>query len=152
MGRTSAVNQFDGMRRCSMAGALKVLVVDDDPVTAELISVALECLDAACEWVDDGRRAIERLQGDLVDLVILDVQLPRVSGMEVLQAMRRDPFWASTPVVVVTNCDMEDIIVAALYADADDVLPKPINIAELRARVARRLRSTAPRLTPARAG
>ena len=120
---------------------VKVLVVDDDPVTAELIDVALEPLHADCELIADGRSAVQRLEGEPVDLVVLDVRLPRVSGMEVLQALRRDPMWMTTPVIVVTSCDVEDIVVAALYADADDVLPKPLNIAELRARVARRLRS-----------
>lgn len=118
-----------------------VLVIDDDPVTAELIDVALEPLNADCELIADGRSALRRLAGDPVDLVVLDVRLPRVSGMEVLQALRSDPMWMATPVIVVTSCDVEDIVVAALYADADDVLPKPLNIAELRARVARRLRS-----------
>jgi DNA-binding response OmpR family regulator len=121
---------------------VRILIVDDDPITAELIAIALEPLDATCELIDDGRCALDRLAGPPVDLVVLDVRLPRASGMEVLQALRRVPAWMSTPVIVVTSCDMEDMVVAALYADADDVLPKPLNIAELRARVARRLRSS----------
>jgi DNA-binding response OmpR family regulator len=153
MGHT-AVTGRDRDFRWTASGKprIKALVIDDDPVTAELIAVALEALDASCEWVGDGRRAMDRLEGEPVDLVILDVRLPRVSGMEVLQALRRDPFWMSTPVIVVTSCDLEDIVVAALHADADDVLAKPLNIAELRARVARRLRSSAPRRTAALAG
>jgi DNA-binding response OmpR family regulator len=131
---------------------VNVLVIDDDPVTAELIDIALEPISAFCELISDGRAAVQRLEGDPVDLVILDVRLPRVSGMEVLQALRRDPMWMTTPVIVVTGCDVEDIVVAALYADADDVLPKPINIAELRARVARRLRSSGQLTAAALAG
>jgi DNA-binding response OmpR family regulator len=131
---------------------VSVLVIDDDPVTAELIDVALEALHANCELISDGRSALERLEGDPVDLVVLDVRLPRVSGMEVLQALRRDPIWMTVPVIVVTACDVEDIVVAALYADADDVLPKPLNIAELRARVARRLRSSGQLMAAALAG
>jgi DNA-binding response OmpR family regulator len=129
------------MRKESHAGP-RVLVVDDDRVTAEVITIALEPLDAECEVVTDGRRALERLDGDVVDLVVLEIRLPRVSGMDVLAAMRRHPLWMSTPAIVVTNCDVEDIVVAALHADADDVLPKPLNIAELRARASRRLRSS----------
>ncbi len=121
---------------------LRVLVVDDDPVTAELIDVALEPFDARCELLGDGRDAIERLNGVPVDLVVLDVRLPRASGMDVLRALRSDALWMHTPVIIVTSCDVEDVIVAALYADADDVLPKPLNVAELRARVARRLRAS----------
>jgi DNA-binding response OmpR family regulator len=131
---------------------VSVLVIDDDPVTAELIDVALEALHANCELIGDGRSALERLEGEPVDLVVLDVRLPRVSGMEVLQALRRDPMWMTVPVIVVTACDVEDIVVAALYADADDVLSKPLNIAELRARVARRLRSSGQLLAAALAG
>jgi len=131
---------------------VEVVVIDDDSVTAELIDVALECMDARCELLADGRAALDRLDGPPADLVVLDVRLPRVSGMEVLRAMRQHPLWATTPVIVVTSCDMEDVIVAALYADADDVLPKPLNIAELRARVARRLRSRNPLATAALAG
>ena len=131
---------------------VNVLVIDDDPVTAELIEVALEPLSANCELISDGRTAVQRLEGLPVDLVVLDVRLPRVSGMEVLEALRRDPLWMTTPVIVVTACDVEDIVVAALYADADDVLPKPLNIAELRARVARRLRSSGQLAAAALAG
>ncbi|MEY2432462.1 MAG: hypothetical protein QOC92_2187 [Acidimicrobiaceae bacterium] len=131
---------------------VSVLVIDDDPVTAELIDVALEALHANCELISDGRSALERLEGDRVDLVVLDVRLPRVSGMEVLQALRRDPTWMTVPVIVVTACDVEDIVVAALYADADDVLPKPLNIAELRARAARRLRSSGQLMASALVG
>lgn len=124
------------------ASHLRVLVIDSDPVTAELMAVALEPLDAICELIHDGRSALERLEGSTVDLVLLEVRLPRVSGMEVLTALRRDPYWMSTPVIVVTDCNVEDVVVGALRADADDVLAKPLHIAELRARVARRLRST----------
>jgi DNA-binding response OmpR family regulator len=133
-------------------GGVSVLVIDDDPVTAELIEVALEPLSAHCELISDGRAALQRLESVPVDLVVLDVRLPRVSGMEVLQALRRDPMWMTTPVIVVTACDIEDIVVAALYADADDVLPKPLNIAELRARVARRLRSSGQLMAAALVG
>jgi DNA-binding response OmpR family regulator len=134
------------------AGGVTVLVIDEDPVTAELIELALEPLNACCELISDGRAALDRLEGVPADLVVLDVRLPRVSGMEVLQALRRDPLWMTTPVIVVTVCDVEDIVVAALYADADDVLPKPINIAELRARAARRLRSSGQLVAAAFAG
>jgi DNA-binding response OmpR family regulator len=144
------------MQQCDLrargAGAVHVLVIDDDPVTAELIDIALEPLSATCELIGDGRAALQRLDGEPVDLVVLDVRLPRVSGMEVLQALRRDPMWMATPVIVVTACDVEDIVVAALYADADDVLPKPLNIAELRARAARRLRSSGQLVAAALAG
>jgi DNA-binding response OmpR family regulator len=134
------------------ANRVKVLVIDDDPVTAELIDVALEALHANCELISDGRSALRRLEGDPVDLVVLEVRLPRVSGMKVLDALRRDPMWMAVPVVVVTECDLEDVVVAALHADADDVLAKPLNIAELRARVARRLRSSGQLMAAALAG
>jgi DNA-binding response OmpR family regulator len=123
-------------------GGVDVLVIDDDPVTAELIEVALEPLSASCELISDGRAALQRLESLPVDLVVLDVRLPRVSGMEVLQALRRDPMWMTTPVIVVTSCDVEDIVVAA----------KPLNIAEFRARAARRLRSSGQLVAAAIAG
>jgi DNA-binding response OmpR family regulator len=154
MGHTAFSNRGGAFENAIDLGEnrVNVLVIDDDPVTAELIDVALEALHANCELISDGRSALQRLEGDPVDLVVLDVRLPRVSGMEVLQALRRDPMWMTVPVIVVTACDVEDIVVAALYADADDVLPKPLNIAELRARVARRLRSSGQLMAAALAG
>jgi DNA-binding response OmpR family regulator len=128
------------------------LVIDHDRITAELVAIALEPLDATCEFITDGRAALDRLNGPPVDLVVLDARLPRVSGMDVLTTMRRDPAWMSTPVIVVTSCDVEDVVVAALHADADDVVPKPLNVAELRARAARRLRSNGQLIGAALAG
>jgi DNA-binding response OmpR family regulator len=154
MGHTEFINRGGAIPHTIELGEhrVNVLVIDDDPVTAELVEVALEALHANCELISDGRSALQRLEGDPVDLVVLDVRLPRVSGMEVLQALRRDLMWMTTPVIVVTACDVEDIVVAALYADADDVLPKPLNIAELRARAARRLRSSGQLMAAALAG
>src|SRR5581483_2649349 len=72
-----------------MGDRLDVLVVDADAVTAEIVGVALEAIGARCEWVRDGRSALDRLNGVPADLVMLDLRLPRVGGMDVLRAMRR---------------------------------------------------------------
>jgi two-component system cell cycle response regulator DivK len=85
-------------------------------------------LDIDAELITDGQRAIERLNGPVVDVVFLDLHLPHVSGMEILDQIRADTRWADTIVIVITA----DIVGANKAKDkANIVLQKPIDIPEI---------------------
>ncbi len=127
-----------------------ILVVEDDVFMASLLRFMLERQGAQVTVQGDGRAALEWLQADAqVDIVVLDLRLPQLSGMEVLGQMRKLPARLATPVLVLSALDTGSEVAAALDAGAGDYLTKPFNPEELLARL-RRLMPAAP--AAARAG
>ena len=106
------------------------LLIEDDSLLRESLSEVLEWeLDIEAELITDGQSAIERLIGPVVDYIFLDLHLPYISGLEILDQIRSDPKWADTIVIVMTA----DIIGATTTkTKADIVLEKPIDIMEIR--------------------
>jgi DNA-binding response OmpR family regulator len=126
-----------------MRARARILVVEDEPRLGELLRLYLEREGHAVTVVTDGRAAIAAVDGEPVDLVVLDLMLPGVSGEAVLTAIRER---GDTPVLIASakRSDVERI--AGLRMGADDYLAKPFNPHELTARVAavlRRSRGTA---------
>lgn len=129
------------------AATRRILVVEDDTGTRTLIRAAL--VGAGYEVLEsgDGEDALNRLGRDDagIDLVTLDLNMPRLGGMEVLEAMRSNPTTAHIPVVVATHSDDEASELALLSAGADDYMVKPVNPARLVSRIAAVLRRQAYR-------
>jgi two-component system alkaline phosphatase synthesis response regulator PhoP len=121
-----------------MAGT--VLVVEDEPQILQLLEFWLQSEGYDVVTASDGRAAIEKLEGDPPDIVILDVMLPHVSGVEVLEKIRSLPGWRDTPVLMLTAKRAEQDIVRAFDAGADDYVAKPFQLEELVARMQRLLR------------
>lgn len=104
-------------------------VIEDEPDIAQLFMLALEDADFATEVVHNGQRALERLREIVPDMVLLDLSLPSVSGVEILAAIRSDTRLADTAVIVASgNPQMSDEI----YDQADLVLIKPVSYEQLR--------------------
>ena len=81
----------------------QALLVEDDLLLRESLGEVIEMeLNIEPELITDGQRAVERLRGPAVDIVFLDLHLPYVSGLEILNQIRADPRWADTIVVVIT--------------------------------------------------
>jgi DNA-binding response OmpR family regulator len=102
------------------------------------------------DWVKDGTAADHALKSESFDLAVLDLGLPRLSGMEILRRLRERPADAggNTPVLVLTARDATDDKVAGLDAGADDYLVKPVDLDELAARVRALTRRAAGRTLP----
>ena len=112
--------------------ARRILVVDDSPASRELI---LHGLKGACQEVleaADGWEALEKIAATRPDLVLLDLEMPRMDGYEVLRQVRRDPSLAATRVVAVTARAMHGDRDLALAAGFDGYVTKPVNLPELR--------------------
>jgi two-component system response regulator QseB len=114
---------------------VRILLVEDDDLLAAGIRDTLERALYAVEWVADGPHALAALQTNTFDLVILDLGLPGLDGMEVLKRVRAGGAGAATPVLILSARDTAPARVLGLDAGADDYLIKPFDVDELLARV-----------------
>lgn len=127
---------------------MRVLLVEDNPRLVDSLVLGLSEEEVAVEHAGAGAEALARAGRVDLDVVILDLGLPDMDGLEVLRALRTGP-QAHIPVLVLTARDAVDSRVAALGAGADDYLIKPFAFAELVARVrALARRAAGPRWTP----
>lgn len=129
---------------------MRILLVEDDPLLGDGLTAGLRQAGFAVDWVKDGVASDHALKNETFDLVVLDLGLPRLSGMEVLRRLRERPGDAGghTPVLVLTARDATGDKVAGLDAGADDYLVKPVDLDELAARVRALTRRAAGRTMP----
>lgn len=112
---------------------MRLLVVEDDPMIGESMQRGLKKSGLAVDWVRDGKSAELALENGVYDLMILDLGLPRKSGLELLNQLRERG--NDLPVLIVTARDTVEDKVAGLNSGADDYLVKPFDFNELNARV-----------------
>ena len=115
----------------------RILVVEDEVDIMELVASTLEGEGYGVVRAANGMEAMERLDKDAPDLVVLDLMMPVISGLEVLQHIRQK---GTTPVILLTALESEDNRVRGLQLGADDYMVKPFSVRELAARVAALLR------------
>ncbi len=121
----------------------RILVVDDDRRVLELLDLALSTHGFRVLTAADGEEALKQALGQRPDLVVLDVRLPRKSGLEVCEALRRDPDENTVPIILVSAAIETETRLQAFARGADDYLAKPFSPKELIARVKRLLVRTA---------
>jgi sigma-B regulation protein RsbU (phosphoserine phosphatase) len=114
----------------------EVLVVDDSRTMRLALIRALNSLGFHnITEANDGRQALEAVQAKSFDLMLLDMEMPEMNGMEVLAAMRLDPRLEGVPVIVISGAEQVELAVQCIEAGAEDYLTKPPNPTLLRARV-----------------
>src|SRR5688572_16300666 len=124
------------MEPAVMNGVAHVLVVDDEQDIAGLIKHALERSgEIQAAIVGSGDAALRAINEKMPDLVILDLNLPALNGMEVCRILRSRPATASIPIIMLTARTGEADRVAGLDLGADDYVTKPFSLRELAARV-----------------
>jgi two-component system KDP operon response regulator KdpE len=119
----------------------RVLVIDDDPGLARALSINLRSRGYDVDTAPDGGSGLSAAAARQPDLVILDLGLPDMDGVEVVRGLRG---WLSTPILVLSARDAQPQKVAALDAGADDYITKPFGMDELIARVRAALRRSTP--------
>ena len=123
-----------------MENKIRILIIDDEPQMRRMLKLALtahgyEIREAAC-----GHEGLERAAVFKTDLILLDMTLPDVDGLEVIRDLRE---WSRVPVIVLSVREREEDKIAALDAGADDYITKPFRMGELLARVRAALRHIA---------
>ena len=119
----------------------KILVVDDEPDAIELIAFNLKSAGYDVVTATDGDEALKKTRSILPSLIILDLMLPEVDGLEVCKILRRDPKTSAIPIIMLTAKAAELDRVLGLELGADDYVAKPFSPRELVLRVKRLLRS-----------
>lgn len=125
---------------------MRILLVEDDPELGDGLTVGLRQAGFAVDWLRDGHSADQALQSESFDLIVLDLGLPRLSGMEVLNRARSRG--QTMPILILTARDATGDKVSGLDAGADDYLVKPIDLDELSARIRALTRRSAGRAAP----
>ena len=116
-----------------------ILVVDDDPVILQLLQVNFEMEGFTVITAADGQEGVERTRADRPDIVVSDVMMPRMTGLELVAELKADPDTAKIPVLLLTAKAQQADISAGLDQGADDYVTKPFEPLELVDRVNRLL-------------
>ena len=115
--------------------ATTVLVVEDDPVILRLLEVNFELEGFRVLTAHDGAQGIEIVRAERPDVIISDIMMPKVSGLELVQAVRADVELAGTPIILLSAKAQSADLKAGLDAGADDYITKPFEPLDLVDRV-----------------
>ena len=115
----------------------RILVVDDDAAITELVKEILSAQGHVFDAAASGEEALRKIAKDGFDLVILDRNMPGMSGLQVLRTLRAQPATAKLKVIVCTAAEMLSEVEEAFTAGATDYLVKPLDFEKLKAKVAR---------------
>jgi len=126
----------------------RILVVDDEPEAVDLVAFNLRQAGYEVVSAADGGEALRRARAQLPDLIVLDVMLPELDGLEVCKILRRDPTTAAIPILMLTAKASEVDRVLGLELGADDYVTKPFSPRELILRVRKLLERPRPAAGP----
>jgi PleD family two-component response regulator len=118
----------------------KILVVDDEEIDRMIICDALESEDYMTITAEDGLDALEKLEEENPDLIVVDYLMPRMNGIKLIKSLRENEATSQTPIIMLTSIDDVESEVVVMKAGADDYLTKPVNRERFLIRVERLLR------------
>ncbi|BAZ68557.1 two-component hybrid sensor and regulator [Fischerella sp. NIES-4106] len=117
-----------------------VLVIDDEPDNFDVVETLLDGENYQLYYAPSGKGALDRLDSFQPDVILLDVMMPDLDGMEVCRRIKADPQWQAVPIIMVTALNATEDLARCLATGADDFISKPVNGVELRARINSMLR------------
>lgn len=117
-----------------------ILVIDDEPRNFDVIESLLSIQNYDLHYASTGKEALESLALMSIDLILLDVMMPEMDGIEVCYQIKAKPQWQSIPIIMVTASTAKEDLAQCLNVGADDFISKPVHSLELRARVHSMLR------------
>ncbi len=119
----------------------KIVIAEDDDAIAHMVNMALGDAGFLCLRARDGDEALKLVKAHDPDLLVLDVMMPRVDGLEVARRLKADVMWSRTPILMLTALASTDDQVQGLEAGADAYMSKPFDLREMSARVKALVRS-----------
>jgi phosphate regulon transcriptional regulator PhoB len=124
----------------------RILIVDDAPDIVDLVSYNLKKSGFKVSAASDGEEALEKVRRNKYDLIVLDLMLPGIQGVELCRTLRKDPKTAAIPIIMLTAKGEESDRVVGLESGADDYLTKPFSARELIARIKAVLRRSGDKI------
>ena len=124
-------------------GASKILVVDDQPINVQLLKRKLEREGMIVASAYSGREALDLVKQDKPDLILLDIMMPEMDGIEICQSLQADPATQSIPIIFITAHTSKEGKIEGLSVGAVDYITKPIDLDETLARIQTQLRFVA---------
>ncbi len=118
-------------------GAKRIMVIDDEKIVGDMSKLSLEQEGYAVETFLSAEPALERLKEEEFDVVVTDLKMKGIDGMEVLRTVKR--LYPKTKVIMITAFANLDAAIEALRGDVHDFFPKPVRIKELKASIQRAL-------------
>ena len=118
---------------------VKILVVDDIPLNVLLVKKMLQPLGFDTSEAEDGVVAMEKIEADKPDLILLDLMMPRMDGLEVLRRLRASDDTKSIPVIILSALNSNDDVAKGISMGAEDYITKPIIMDRLQSSVIKQL-------------
>ncbi len=131
----SYCGQLDNVDIMSPMREKHITIVEDERDMAELIAMRLTREHYSVDIIHDGLEALEAIQSDCPDLVLLDLMLPGMSGMDVTKELRENSRTANVPIIMLTARGEESDVIVGLHVGADDYITKPFSMSVLMARI-----------------
>ena len=122
----------------------KLLIIEDDVTMLDLLRVHLKAAGHAVRAASDAADGIRYILAETPDLILSDIAMPYLDGMELLRALRSDPMTMRIPVIFLTGRDDDDTLVKAHQLGVDDFLTKPIQVENLLASIDKVLKKSRP--------
>lgn len=119
---------------------VRILIIDDEESIFEVIEGLLLREGYDLTYVSSGKEALNRIEEIQPDVILLDLMMPEMDGLETCQQIKANQRWCHIPIIMVTALSSKEDLARSLEAGADDFLSKPINSIEMRARVRSMLR------------
>lgn len=114
---------------------MKILVAEDDKLTALALQTVLQKEGYTTFFSFDGKDALDKLKQHKPDLVITDIMLPKITGLEIIKTIKESPEHKHIPVIVISILEKEETILKALELGAADFIPKPFSGLDLALRI-----------------
>lgn len=118
----------------------KILVIEDEELVRKVIEFRLKKEGYDVYQAKDGGEALELIEQHQFDVILVDIMIPYVGGLEITQKVKSNPKTASTQIIVVSANGLENVILEAFALGADDFIAKPFNLPELMMRVKKHIK------------
>jgi two-component system response regulator VicR len=118
----------------------KILIVEDEELMLKALEFRLKKDEHEVVSAKDGREALQKIQSETYDLIVTDIMLPFVSGLEIIGKVKQTPHLAHVPMIVLSAVGLENVVLEAFELGVDDFITKPFNLTELTIRVKKLLK------------